>query len=1161
MKDDLPQMIAEAVLYSPFRDVSGEHEKEELPDLSSFEFSKETQLHVTEQTGSSVPDRELEFLSAAQPQDFETIIEESETGILDRFGDIVVRVLQIQNLKGYEDPANTGLPLLIADEKTRAQSLSKNFTVDEFAQSGQGRYKWNYYRVDPNLIKELQILRDALGKPIIIVDGYYPPKYQTEILRLKMTDNPHFSGRGVKIKSHGTSGKVLAEYVLQYCDPELRISVGEDTLAVYIKKNIPRITSYIRDPSSKASVLKHLEEFDRKIRESVIVVHDIRDEDIPRPLVLLSTPVNDYSLTGEKIIEADKAVSEVLAVIDKFMIGKSQTDNTVTYLKSLKNFSKLSDDISKIQGGQKLAELLKNDNSGLDFLGKIQLLKSSLGIMESIAKLSTISEKKKAYENFLQNNTAAKIYISIDYIEGISKLTTDLIGLGFGIAVALTTNPADKLSLLQTAEKFEKVGKGISIFIEGAKIVRNLVSIIILISEGRYSEIKNHLIDIGRSIVVLTTTLKYGSGFVAVATGIYLFYKFYLVTLPGIIGDGVRSIAMGSTITALRELNKEFERITHAFLLVNYNYERVQQFVGSDDLKLAEHTNLQRKLYFNFTWFHRELYSFHKYVSELDYTTRSKSGLYKSFPSIPARVFSKQSLSRIGSNNLILKDFPKRSADFTFVYADALNVYYSIFYEGIVRCFQDMQRIYEERVETAWGRDPFNKETEDSEIELFLSEEGDNSSFEIEEETSQNKSLIPAQTRITAFKLNTFLTPPQNLNASKKNEILVSRSGIDSESILKALGSFIDIDAIRNVMSQYNSNNPRNTYLVNPRTADSVFTEAVHQFQIANYINPKEHDGIAGASTLDTLGLTDNKLKPVLNSSGFYGQKQLNQINADVSKTTGNLYTAANWFNYIVKPSWLGIKISDGIHVLFLEKLRAAEAWLKSQSRYKNLTPAELGRAMGFTAGTGFSGARLSADKQAMHAFGLALDINGWGNPWVGAGWIQNDVELLKERTRFIDALRKASGEQLPGKTIFAYLNHISETSADTSAAYNTLKQKNDEFISYLRSNPSELQYWKNSATFGKRDPLSGFLNLHPDLVYALREIAGLAWGAIDFGPYASGDIMHFDMRMTGAGNIICRHIKGFIPSKNHPAIKSETFAYEDSMDEHHEAIEESEWD
>ena len=54
------------------------------------------------------------------------------------------------------------------------------------------------------------------------------------------------------------------------------------------------------------------------------------------------------------------------------------------------------------------------------------------------------------------------------------------------------------------------------------------------------------------------------------------------------------------------------------------------------------------------------------------------------------------------------------------------------------------------------------------------------------------------------------------------------------------------------------------------------------------------------------------------------------------------------------------------------------------------------------------------------------------------------------------------------------------------------------------------------SSSGGRGDPATGFLNMDRELVLALTD-AGLAWGAVDFGP-ASGDVMHFDCRLTALG-------------------------------------------
>ncbi len=115
----------------------------------------------------------------------------------------------------------------------------------------------------------------------------------------------------------------------------------------------------------------------------------------------------------------------------------------------------------------------------------------------------------------------------------------------------------------------------------------------------------------------------------------------------------------------------------------------------------------------------------------------------------------------------------------------------------------------------------------------------------------------------------------------------------------------------------------------------------------------------------------------------------------------------------------------------------------------------------------------------------------------------------------------------------------------DTREVYRTLKRRSDEFVAYLKTRPDELEYWKKSLTFYYGTPLNGFLNLHADLVYSLRQIAGLAWGAVDFGPRASGDIMHFDLRTIGVGKLLARTMGGFIPVRGNPSVGSGKTSHE----------------
>ena len=150
----------------------------------------------------------------------------------------------------------------------------------------------------------------------------------------------------------------------------------------------------------------------------------------------------------------------------------------------------------------------------------------------------------------------------------------------------------------------------------------------------------------------------------------------------------------------------------------------------------------------------------------------------------------------------------------------------------------------------------------------------------------------------------------------------------------------------------------------------------------------------------------------------------------------------------------------------------------------------------------------------------------------------QGMLNARNERYRFLETLRTAAGgsmSSVPRGTIASFLHALAVSNgSDTRAAYDVLARRNDEFKTLLRGNVTELRQWRSSLTFDNRDPLNGFLNLPSDLVYALRQIALLSWGAIDFGPSASGDVMHFDLRTVGAGRVIAETLGGYVPKPGH---------------------------
>ncbi|CAN5843525.1 hypothetical protein BH11BAC4_BH11BAC4_07670 [soil metagenome] len=394
-----------------------------------------------------------------------------------------------------------------------------------------------------------------------------------------------------------------------------------------------------------------------------------------------------------------------------------------------------------------------------------------------------------------------------------------------------------------------------------------------------------------------------------------------------------------------------------------------------------------------------------------------------------------------------------------------------------------------------------------------------------------------------------LLTPSQNKEAVAWNAAYLSKIKINPARILTDIQRYVDIQLIKFFI--------QNTYpalltAAGKSSVDAVFVEAVHQFQKKIFFNG--HDGKAGPGTLHSLGImnfSSGKLNindcatGVLRSHGF---KEI--IN-------GKECNFKNWGSYTFNPSFLGIDFNSPVHYLLIKQLRIAENYLFSLPRFKGNNVVEMAEKLGFNSKSEKHKGGRTRDC-GMHTFGLAVDINYSGNPFAGT-----DSYESKERAAFIKILQEAylatqpAGTKIPGELNFsvssAYLNNIAARNGlNTILVYKELKQRNDEFIAYLKlkGNEGKLHYWKESATFkaskdGKtiisRDPLKGFLNHDIDLVFALRQVAGLAWGAVDFGKNASGDIMHFDLRTLGIGKLICDNKKPCSSSRTgHPTLSSD---------------------
>jgi hypothetical protein len=237
------------------------------------------------------------------------------------------------------EPVPSGNPLLAVKPGDRQLHVSTHFTVGEYARAQMGKYKFDFVRIDPALADNLQRLRNFLGKPITIVDGYYTLKYLKEVLGIrdnrKISLNPHIEGRGVKISVDGYKGmiKQLAIAAIVTCDRDINIGIGESTMTLYVKQplSLPlktrdedyqRIVSYISNEKFKVAaftfcvdvkriLFTHTAVYEKAMNKAVsafaaIILKIHYKQEIPQDWMLWEKPLGDaISLMHSKSITQD----------------------------------------------------------------------------------------------------------------------------------------------------------------------------------------------------------------------------------------------------------------------------------------------------------------------------------------------------------------------------------------------------------------------------------------------------------------------------------------------------------------------------------------------------------------------------------------------------------------------------------------------------------------------------------------------------------------------------------------------------------------------------------------------------------------------------------------------------------------------------------------
>jgi hypothetical protein len=291
-------------------------------------------------------------------------------------------------------------------------------------------------------------------------------------------------------------------------------------------------------------------------------------------------------------------------------------------------------------------------------------------------------------------------------------------------------------------------------------------------------------------------------------------------------------------------------------------------------------------------------------------------------------------------------------------------------------------------------------------------------------------------------------------------------------------------------------------------------------------------------------------------------QSAFSDLGADVSPRT--------WYSLFVNAPFLGRPCGIGIHLELMRRLRLAEKWLQKHSLYREMSPVELGAALGID--EDHAGGR-TKNNSSMHTLGLAVDIGYIKNPWVaGQAGSSTRNSYFRDVTKNVSRLLSGAEDTVTPKWL-ASLG--SESGRSTESAHIEIQKQHTALQVYLslekdteglktaihrgslgvrpdlvirrgeaidaavrrwrgiiKSDRARLQH----AVGGNRKPETGFLNLDRNLVIALRDHGCLAWGAIDLGRIESGDMMHFDCRATGIGWRLAREGQR-TTGANHPCL------------------------
>jgi hypothetical protein len=165
----------------------------------------------------------------------------------------------------HYDPNGSGNPLLDTGQPIRSTQLSTSFTVGELAHSGGKSFDKS--RIDPELVRSLQRLRDHVGKSVRVTSGYRPYLYNVDLYtntyKKKPTLSRHSSGQAADVKIAGMTGMDIAKMAIDVLGTEIAVGIAADNAHLDVRGQWARWT-YFTDKQQNDRAIAEIDAYRRR---------------------------------------------------------------------------------------------------------------------------------------------------------------------------------------------------------------------------------------------------------------------------------------------------------------------------------------------------------------------------------------------------------------------------------------------------------------------------------------------------------------------------------------------------------------------------------------------------------------------------------------------------------------------------------------------------------------------------------------------------------------------------------------------------------------------------------------------------------------------------------------------------------------------------------